>query len=324
VIDPDLAGTLLPVPRAIPPSDLAGLYIEPPMSVLDRRSRRWQQRTAQWRALGVRSELGRDETGVHPQADYLRIRSDASDAGLSIFDPVLTELCLRWFSHEGDRVLDPFAGGSVRGVVSSALGRWYTGVDLRPEQVEANRQQAALGGDVAPEWIVGDSCDIERLVGPGYEADAILTCPPYGDLERYSDDPADLSTMTYPDFLHAYRTILDASLALLRRDRYLCVIVGDVRDPHGGYRGLPDDTRRVLRDAGCTVIADIVILDPLGSKQMVAARTFEAGRLVQRVHQYLIVAVKGDRMRAAARLRRVTDVQPEPAGEPELTLFDGV
>jgi len=301
--DPDMVDALVPIPRALPPTSLVGEFVEPPMSVLDRRSGRWRRRAAQWRSLGIQSEIGRASTGVHPDTDYLRIRSDASDAGTSIFDPVLAELCLRWYSREGDRVLDPFAGGSVRGVVSSALGRWYTGVDLRAEQVEANRQQAGLGGDIEPTWIVGDSLEIVRHVGPAYEADLLLTCPPYGDLERYSDDPSDLSAMDWPDFVATYSSILRESVSLLRGDRFACVVVGDVRDRSGAYRGLPDETRRALVAAGLSVIADAVIVDPHGSKQMVAARTFRGGRLLQRVHQYLIVAVKGDRMRAARRLR---------------------
>ena len=40
-------------------------------------------------------------------------------------------------------VLDPFAGGSVRGIVASQLGRGYLGIELAAEQVEANRAAAA-------------------------------------------------------------------------------------------------------------------------------------------------------------------------------------
>lgn len=38
-------------------------------------------------------------------------------SGTSIFDPVLCELAYRWFSPVGGLILDPFAGGSVRGIV---------------------------------------------------------------------------------------------------------------------------------------------------------------------------------------------------------------
>jgi hypothetical protein len=37
----------------------------------------------------------------------------------SIFDPVLCEIAYRWFCPSGGTVLDPFAGGSVRGIVAS-------------------------------------------------------------------------------------------------------------------------------------------------------------------------------------------------------------
>jgi hypothetical protein len=45
-----------------------------------------------------------------------------SESGTSIFDPVLCELAYAWFSPPGGIVLDPFAGGSVRGMVASKLG----------------------------------------------------------------------------------------------------------------------------------------------------------------------------------------------------------
>jgi hypothetical protein len=67
----------------------------------------------------------------------------SGQSGTSIFDPVLCELAYRWFSPPGGLVLDPFAGGSVRGIVAAKCGREYIGVDLRPEQVAANREQAA-------------------------------------------------------------------------------------------------------------------------------------------------------------------------------------
>lgn len=87
--------------------------------------------------------------------------TETTAAGVSIFDPVLTELAYRWFSPPGGHVLDPFAGGSVRGIVASALGRPYTGVELRPEQVAANQAQAdtivpRLGGPAPTPAPVGD------------------------------------------------------------------------------------------------------------------------------------------------------------------------
>jgi hypothetical protein len=40
-------------------------------------------------------------------------------------------------SHAGN-IFDPFAGGSVRGLVSAALGCRYVGVDIRSDQVHVH------------------------------------------------------------------------------------------------------------------------------------------------------------------------------------------
>ena len=80
---------------------------------------------------------------VHPY-DGTDPNSVASSSGTSIFDPVLCELAYRWFSPPQGIVLDPFAGGSVRGIVASHLGRKYTGIDLRSEQIIANRAQLGI------------------------------------------------------------------------------------------------------------------------------------------------------------------------------------
>src|SRR5262245_16475161 len=58
-------------------------------------------------------------------------------SGTSIFDPVLCEMAYRWFTPPGGLVLDPFAGGSVRGIIASMLGRRYVGIDLSATQLAA-------------------------------------------------------------------------------------------------------------------------------------------------------------------------------------------
>src|SRR5262249_13125943 len=117
--------------------------------------------------------------------------------GTSIFDPVLCELSYRWFCPSGGQVLDPFSGGSVRGIVAGCLGYKYWGCDLRAEQVEENEKQAKkIQPAVRPQWFTGDALE---CVQDAPLADFIFSCPPYGDLEVYSDDPNDLSTMAPPD-----------------------------------------------------------------------------------------------------------------------------
>lgn len=111
-------------------------FLAPPFSVLDARQGYWQERKRYWIGMGIRSELGREAEAMNMQPALQR-----GTSGTSIFDPVICELAYRWFCPPGGHVLDPFAGGSVRGVVAGLLGYQYTGIDLRKEQVEANREQ---------------------------------------------------------------------------------------------------------------------------------------------------------------------------------------
>ena len=82
----------------------------------------------------------------------------------------------------------------MRGIVASRLGLRYTGIDLSGRQIEENRKQAAeICADNQPVWIVGDSRNVQDLAPGSY--DLIFSCPPYRDLEVYSDDERDLSTL---------------------------------------------------------------------------------------------------------------------------------
>ncbi|HUU30472.1 MAG TPA: hypothetical protein VMY69_00050, partial [Phycisphaerae bacterium] len=194
--------------------------------------------------------------------------------------------------------LDPFAGGSVRGIVASKLKRQYIGVDLSERQIAANQGQAdKICGDPMPVWVAGDSRGIASICD-GVQADLIFSCPPYADLEVYSDDPRDISTMGYVDFLKAYREIIAACVGMLKQDRFAAFVVGDIRDPKGMYRNFPADTASAFRDAGMRLYNEAVLVTCVGSLPIRVGRQFEAGRKLGKTHQNVLVFVKGDPGRA--------------------------
>jgi hypothetical protein len=242
----------------------------------------------------------------------------ASATGTSIFDPVLCELAYRWFCPPGGLVLDPFAGGSVRGIVAARLGREYLGIELRPEQLAANRVQAdrICANGTTPAWLEGDARDLAALC-PDVAADLIFSCPPYADLEVYSDDPRDLSTMPYPDFLAAYRGIVAACVERLRDDRFACFVVGDVRDPKGFYRGFVGDTVRAFEDAGARLYNEAILVTAVGSLPIRAGRAFDSGRKLGKTHQNVLVFCKGDPRKATEAIGLVEFGQGDdvPSGD---------
>lgn len=244
-----------------------------------------------------------------------------SITGTSIFDPVLSELVYRWFCPPGGLVLDPFAGGSVRGIVASWLGRRYLGVDLSGRQIAANRAQgeSICAGKVVPEWREGDARDLATVCA-GVEADFVFSCPPYWNLERYSDDERDLSTLDdFDAFYAAYAAIIAAAAALLKPDRFACFVVGDVRGSRGFYCGLPGKTVAAFQAAGLELCNDAVLVTAVGSLPVRVRGQFEASRKLGKTHQNVLIFCKGDPRKATEAIGSVEfgDVVGESeAGEP--------
>ena len=307
-------------------------FLVPPFSILDARQGYWQNRKREWLVLGIKSEVGRggnlldmsDSANAWMRGDKQLGRrrtngrmmgktfnigfngdkennwtiEDDKGNGTSIFDPVLCELVYRWFTPPNGRILDPFAGGSVRGIVAGILGRSYNGVDLRAEQVAANRVQAQ---DLCPQanitWAEGDSMHVTSLLPDKY--DFVFSCPPYADLERYSDDQRDLSTMDYDEFIGNYTYIILQSCSMLRNDRFACFVVGDVRNrTTGNYRNFVGDTVRAFRDAGLELYNDAILITSAGSLPLRIGKQFVGYRKLGKTHQNVLVFLKGDAGRA--------------------------
>jgi len=313
-------------------SGLRRHFLFPPFSVLRAMDGEWQRRKRQWLALGIKSEVGRgvvtwkigpdgkstysddlytdgarrkygkklpagisgrcEGGGYSINADECSGGDTEAGRGTSIFDPVLSELIYRWFCPANGQVIDPFAGGSVRGIVAHVLGYRYWGSELRQEQVEANEQQ---GGEILPEnrptWLCGDALN---LVPNAPEADLIFTCPPYGYLEVYSELPEDLSNMEYPKFREVYAEIVRLSVAKLRDNRFACVVVGDFRDKQGFYHNFVGDTVRCFRRAGMGFYNEAILVTAAGSLPIRITKQFQSGRKMGKTHQNVLVFYKGD------------------------------
>jgi 16S rRNA G966 N2-methylase RsmD len=220
-------------------------------------------------------------------------RDSTDEQSTSIFDPALTELMYHWFCPDGGSIFDPFAGGSVRGVVAHYLGYKYSGIELRPEQVESNREQALniLPINNQPQWYIGDS---DKLLNDAWadKFDFIFSCPPYADLEVYSDLPDDLSNMDYKDFLIKYQSIISKSLRLLKDNCYACFVVSEIRDKHGFYYDFVGDTKRAFINNNAKLYNDCILLNVVGTASMRASKIFEAGKKLTKIHQNVLIFKK--------------------------------
>ena len=280
---------------------LRDLFIEPPFTVLDSKSGNWQRRKREWQRIGMKSEVGRCKSMTHAMptgkydGDNMKeeyYSEEKQVLNTSIFDPALTELLYKWYVPEKGTILDPFAGGSVRGIVANYLGFKYTGIDIRQEQIDSNREQGLDILDVnnQPNWYVGDSNEV--LNGFNKEFDFVFSCPPYADLEVYSDLENDISNMPYDKFMKAYEEIIAKSCNLLKSGCYACFVVGEVRNKQGNYIGFVPDTIKAFKKAGVNYYNEAILLTSgLGAAGMRAAGNMKTQKLVK-VHQNILIFKK--------------------------------
>jgi DNA modification methylase len=277
-------------------------FIEPPFSILDTKSGNWVKRKRLWVSKGLKSDIGREgKKTINAGTDLYKktiIREGsygndkAKDAHVSIFDPALCEVLYHWFCDEGGTILDPFAGGSVRGIVANYLGYKYSGIDIRQEQVDSNREQAMdiLPIENQPQWYVGDS---NELLNDNWNTkfDMVMSCPPYADLEVYSDLEGDISNKPYKQFLELYESIIAKSCKLLKVGGYACFVVGEVRDKNGFYIGFVPDTIKAFEKCGMKFYNEAILLNAIASASMRANGNMKSKKLVK-VHQNILVFKK--------------------------------
>ena len=290
---------------------LADRYLLCPTTVLNKRDPKWALLRRKWIGLGIKSEIGRDSMFMNfsgsKDKSILKGKDSWSDStknivnrmgkfsgadGVSIFDPVLCEIIYKWFCPDGGLILDPFAGGSVRGIVANYLGYKYTGVELREEQCTSNRDQAIDILEVSnqPTWHCGDS-DQVLDVKLNIEFDLLFSCPPYMNLEVYSDLPEDLSNMNDESFITKYNSIIDKSCKLVKRGGYAVFVVGDLRDNKGYQKDFTGITKQAFIKAGMKLYNELILVTPVGSKAMTMELGFRSGKLAK-VHQNVYIFKK--------------------------------
>jgi hypothetical protein len=182
-------------------------------------------------------------------------------------------------------------------LVANYLGYRYTGIDIREEQVLSNRRQAQeiLPADKPqPEWHVGDSnVFLDCLAALGCEYDVVFSCPPYADLEVYSDLPGDISNMDYREFMAAYRSIIQKCVYLLKPGGFAIFVVGDMRDEKGYYRDFVSHTKQAFIDAGTKLYNEAILLQPIGTAQLRVNNTFLRGnKKLVKIHENVLIFIK--------------------------------
>ena len=262
---------------------LSERFIVPPFSILDSRKGYWQERKMEWR--GLIGDNGESREAVLSGGLMLGINN-----GTSLLDPVMAEIVCRWFGFENCNTFDCFAGDTVFGYVSASLGNNFIGVELRKEQADLNNERTK---DLAARYI----CDDGRNVGKYIEKesqDLFFSCPPYFDLEVYSDDPRDASNQSsYEDFLCILKTAFHNSIDCLKNERFAVVVVGDIRNKNGFYYDFVGDVKRIFFEKGVFLYNEAILVEQIGTLSHRVSNSMK-NRKLGKCHQNVLVFYKGN------------------------------
>ena len=201
---------------------LRDIFLVPPFSVFDTKQGYWQERKRAWRDIIL------DDSSSRGDAELISSTMSKGFADVSLLDPVLSEIIVKYFMPDekhGVNCFDVFAGDTVFGYVASTLKKKFTGIELREEQAEFNNSRIREI-DTESIYICDDGRNVRRHIHDSSQ-DLFFSCPPYFDLEVYSNNENDASNQkTFEDFYTILDRAFSEAIQCLKNDRFAVIVVG--------------------------------------------------------------------------------------------------
>jgi len=171
----------------------------------------------------------------------------------AVFPIALPTKCIKLFTHQGELVIDPFAGIGTTLLAAQDLNRNAVGFDLKKEYIDTAKSRLAQGNLLNTTQqipIIDDARNIPQYLQENTVALAV-TSPPYsrfldkprlnksmrGDLrnnkhyltvQQYSQDPNDIGTLEPISFSKALGKIYRGILPLLRPKAHCVIDINDL------------------------------------------------------------------------------------------------
>ena len=269
---------------------LKDVFVVPPFSILDTRQGYWQEQKKAWRELINDKGETRQGTLFKSSGDPVSDKHKAVSGGVSLLDPVLAEISIKWFGFTGCKTFDCFAGDSVFGFVSDYLGNEFTGIELRQEQADLNNNRLQSSKS---KYICDDGQNVLKHIEEQSQ-DLLFSCPPYYDLEVYSDLENDASNQkTYEGFLQILKNAFTSSIKCLKENRFAVIVVGDVRAKDGFYYDFIGDVKRIFIDNGMRLYNELILIEMIGTLMLRVGASMK-NRKIGKCHQNVLVFFKGD------------------------------
>lgn len=171
----------------------------------------------------------------------------------AVFPIALPAQCIKLFTHEGELVLDPFAGIGTTLLAAQDLNRNAVGFDLKEEYIEVSKSrlaQSRMLNNTQQIEIKDDARNISQYLDIE-TVSLVVTSPPYsrfldkprlnksmrGNLrnnkhyltvQQYSQDPKDIGTLEPVAFSEELAKIYEGILPLLKPKAHCVIDINDL------------------------------------------------------------------------------------------------
>lgn len=215
-------------------------------------------------------------------------RNGVNGAKPSVFNPQLAQMILAGYCKPKSKIYDAFGGGGTRGYIATMMGHNYLGIEIRQEEVERIKSNFKDWG-CKFEIELGDS----RNYKPNENTyDFSFTCPPYYDLEQYSNMDGDLSNYKiYPEFLSELKKTILNTYNCLKEGSFSVWVIGNFRNKKGNLEHFNGDFVKLAREVGFDMW-DELIWQGASNVALTRCGKFEVNRKSVRMHEYVIILKK--------------------------------
>lgn len=215
--------------------------------------------------------------------------STSSRANFSPFPSEIVTLCYEFYLRDAQAIFDPFSGWGERADGARRHGKKYAGYDTSAEAC----------GKAMADYGVENSCLDSRFADiPVF--DGLLTCPPYWNLEKYSDPRGIDREKTWRGFIEMLEHVLLRSYQAACAGATFCIMVGDWRKDHV-YYDLEWQVSTMFKKFGAATVDKVVVSRSKVSKIKIMLPQAKRLGYSVRVHENLLVFRKPDRSDPAAR-----------------------
>ena len=224
---------------------------------------------------------------------------------MSEFHAGLCENIIHYWSMVGDTVVDPFAGRLTRAFITGSLGRDYVGYDVSPTTVSRVNEELKRHGITNAEVLEADGCEMSHTWDDC--VNLVMTCPPYGDIEKYESAEGQLSDIKgYRKFCDRIQVCADNIERVLVPGGFCVWVCGDWRRD-GDYIPFHSDCINMFTQSGLK-LHDVIVMKNDTIFAALQMGKCASKRYTSKVHEYILVFRKeGELVPTSDKIRNKED-----------------